>query len=98
MSDGTATLDEVKVKYQKPYNLIVLNDDHHTMDFVVAVIQKVTKCPFDAAVQMMLQVHRRGRAIVWTGCLEQAEFKHEQIQSISEGPLGPIGSKVEQAS
>lgn len=97
MSDGTATLDEIVVKHQKPYNLILLNDDHHTMEFVVAVIQKVIKCEIEAAVKMMLQVHYRGRAIVWSGCLEQAEFKHEQVQSISEGPLGPISSIIEQA-
>jgi ATP-dependent Clp protease adaptor protein ClpS len=97
MDGNTATLDKVNTKHQKPYHLIIHNDDYHTMDFVVSIIIKVTKCTSDAAIHLMLQVHQKGRAIIWTGCLEQAEFKNDQVKSISEGPLGPINSSIEQA-
>lgn len=94
---ATATVDRPEVRHQKPWNVIILNDDHHSMHFVVAVIQKVVRCDLDRATRIMIEAHTQGRAIIFTGCLEQAELKQEQVQSFHEGEMGALGCVLEQA-
>jgi ATP-dependent Clp protease adaptor protein ClpS len=67
-----------------PYNVILLNDDHHSMDFVVEVLRKVLCCPTQRALQLMLQAHQSGRAVIWTGPKEGAELKVEQVRTFHE--------------
>ena len=86
-----------------PYHVILENDDHHTMEFVVDVLRKVLGCPLERAMQLMLQAHTSGRAIVWTGPKEVAELKVEQIRTFKEihpvsgAALGPLGCSIEPA-
>src|SRR5216684_1354074 len=67
-----------------PYNVILENDDYHTLDFVVDVLRKVLGCTLERAVQLVLQAHTTGRSIVWTGTKEVAELKVEPICSFHE--------------
>jgi ATP-dependent Clp protease adaptor protein ClpS len=86
-----------------PYNVILENDDYHSMEFVVGVLQKVLGCPAEKAIQLMLQAHTTGRAIIWTGPKEVAEFKWEQVRTFHETRdadgtnLGPLGCTIEPA-
>src|SRR4051812_25172927 len=64
-----------------PYHVILLNDDFHSMDFVVQVLRRVLGCSLEKALQFMLMAHRSGRAIIWTGTREVAELKVEQIRT-----------------
>ncbi|MFO0965548.1 MAG: ATP-dependent Clp protease adaptor ClpS [Gemmataceae bacterium] len=93
---------ENKTRRLPPFHVILLNDDHHTIDFVVDVLQKVLGCNQQKAVLMMSEAHHTGRAIVWTGPKEVAELKQEQIQSfhqvLDDGrKLGPLGVDLEPA-
>ncbi len=96
-SGATEVLDQPKVVSYKPWNVILLNDDHHSMPFVVTVVQKVIRCDLNHATRIMAEAHLHGRAILFTGCLEQAELKQEQVFSIPEGSIGPLGCVLEQA-
>ncbi len=83
-----------------PYNVILENDDVHTMDFVVEVLLKVLGCPVERAVQFTFEAHTRGRAIIWTGPREVAELKVEQVRSFHQtredgARLGPLGCTLE---
>jgi ATP-dependent Clp protease adaptor protein ClpS len=86
-----------------PYHVILENDDHHTMEFVVDVLRKVLGCTLERAMQLMMQAHTSGRAIIWTGPKEVAELKAEQISTFHEihpvdgVPLGPLGCCIEPA-
>jgi ATP-dependent Clp protease adaptor protein ClpS len=86
-----------------PYNVILENDDHHSMEFVVEVLQKVLGCTVERAVQFMLEAHTSGRAIIWTGPKEVAELKADQVSSFHEvrdrdgAKLGPLGCSIEPA-
>jgi ATP-dependent Clp protease adaptor protein ClpS len=86
-----------------PYNVILENDDYHSMEFVVDVLRKVLACPLERAFQLMLQAHTSGRSIIWTGPKEIAEFKCEQVQSFHEtrdadgAKLGPLSCTIEPA-
>ena len=99
----TDTQEEVRTRRIPPYNVILLNDDHHSMDFVVAVLCKVLGCAVERAFQFMMEAHNSGRAIIWTGTKEVAELKVEQIQTFPEirasdgAKLGPLGCDIEPA-
>jgi ATP-dependent Clp protease adaptor protein ClpS len=99
----TQTHEETRTRRIPPYNVILLNDDHHSMEFVVEVLCKVLGCPVERAMQFMLEAHTTGRAIIWTGTREVAELKAEQVQTCHEtrasdgAQLGPLGCMIEPA-
>lgn len=57
---------EVKVKLKEPsmYNVVMLNDDVTTMDFVVEVLKEIFNKDSETAVALMLKVHHEGEAVV----------------------------------
>jgi ATP-dependent Clp protease adapter protein ClpS len=79
------------------------NDDHHSFEFVIAVLRKALGFEEAKAIQLTSQAHTSGRAIVWTGAKEVAEFKVEQIQTFHEtrerdnAKLGPLTCTIEPA-
>jgi ATP-dependent Clp protease adaptor protein ClpS len=102
---GTQTLPEedVRTRLLPPYHVILLNDDHHSTDFVVNVLISVLGCPQEHATALMMEAHNSGRAVIWTGPKEVAELKAEQVQTFHEVrerdgvKLGPLGCVIEPA-
>ena len=85
-----ATATEVKEPKKKPavrprvdslppYNVVLLNDDDHTFDYVIEMLGKLFGHPEPAAAAMALEVDPRGRSIVLTTHKERAELKRDQI-------------------
>ena len=62
-----------------PWNVVVHNDPVNLMSYVTQVFQKVFEYPRERAERHMLEVHRHGRSIVWTGGLERAELYVQQL-------------------
>jgi ATP-dependent Clp protease adaptor protein ClpS len=81
---------------QPPYNVVILNDEEHTFDYVIELLTKLFAHPLDTAKELTWRIHTTGRAIVYTTHREKAELKREQVlsygpdprMSISKGPLG----------
>jgi ATP-dependent Clp protease adaptor protein ClpS len=69
------------------YAIILHNDDHNGMDHVVLVLQKVFQYEAEKCIQLMLEAHKTGRSVVWTGMLEPAELKADQIKSCGPDPV-----------
>lgn len=105
LSTGTETLskEDTNTRLLPPYNVILLNDDHHSMEFVIGVLTKVLGCSNERAFQLMLEAHESGRSIIWTGSKEVAELKQEQVITFHEirdegaRDLGPLGCVIEPA-
>ena len=75
-----------------PYAVILHNDDHHAMDYVVAALVKsVPGLSVEEAVSIMLEAHNTGRAVVITCPLEQAELYRDRISSFG------LGASIEKA-
>lgn len=85
-SPATDTDTDVRTKRQPPYAVILHNDDINTYGFVVEVLQKVFGYTLEKCVQLMLEAHHNGRSVVWSGSLEVAELKADQIQSCGPDP------------
>ena len=75
-----------KTKRQPPYNVILMNDDFHTVDYVVELCKKIFGHPVEKGLQVAKEVHEKGRAILWTGPLEVAELKRDQIHAVGKDP------------
>ena len=70
-----------KTKLQPPYNVILHDDDDHSYDYVIEMLQKLFGHDLATAFKMAVEVDSTGRVIVFTGALEKAEFKKDQIHA-----------------
>src|SRR5258708_6720565 len=80
---------EKKLKPQPPYNVVLLNDDDHSFEYVIAMLQKLFGYPVEKGYQMAFEVHTKGRVIVCTTSLEHAELKRDQIHAFGADPFIP---------
>lgn len=58
---------------EKPYRVIIQNDDVTPMEFVVTVLRVFFGLTFSRAMQVMLTAHHDGRALVATLPYEEAK-------------------------
>jgi ATP-dependent Clp protease adaptor protein ClpS len=77
---------DTRTKRQPPYSVILHNDDVNTMAFVVAVLQKVFGYTLEKCVKLMFEAHNSDRCVVWTGAMEIAELKADQIIGCGPDP------------
>lgn len=73
-----------KPKRQPPYNVILWDDNDHTYDYVIAMMQKLFGHPAERAAQIAHEVDTQGKAIVWTTAREHAELKRDQIHAFGK--------------
>jgi ATP-dependent Clp protease adaptor protein ClpS len=57
------------------FRVLLLNDDFTPMDFVILVLERVFRMPHERAVQIMLDVHQKGRGVCGIYSREVAETK-----------------------
>lgn len=78
--------EETQTKRQPPYAVVLHNDDVNGFDFVVGVLRKIFNYGFIKALGITMQAHVTGRSVAWTGSLEVAELKADQIRSCGPDP------------
>ncbi len=78
---GTLTQTVEDVSLDVPWNVVVHDDPVNLMSYVTLVLMKIFGYPENRAAAMMMEVHKRGRAVVWTGEREKAEFYTQQLQA-----------------
>ena len=65
----------------RPWNVIVLNDDHNTFQGVAFALSSVLPgIDYDKGMALADTIHRKGLAVVWSGPQEQAELYWEQLR------------------
>ena len=78
-----------KTKKQPPYNVVLLNDDDHSYEYVIIMLQQLFGHPPEKGYQMAKEVDTTGRVIVLTTTMEHAELKRDQIHAFGPDPLIP---------
>lgn len=63
------------------YHVVLLDDDEHTYDYVIGMLQKLFLISATSAYQHAVEVDTTGRTIVLTCELPQAEFARDQIHA-----------------
>jgi Uncharacterized conserved protein len=61
------------------YHVVLLDDDEHTYDYVIEMLQKLFCCSLEQAYHHAVEVDTTGRTIVITCELPEAEFARDQI-------------------
>jgi ATP-dependent Clp protease adaptor protein ClpS len=68
-------------KRQPRYQVILWNDDDHTYEYVVEMMQELFRYPPEKGFMIAREVDTRGKAICMTTTLEHAELKRDQIHA-----------------
>jgi ATP-dependent Clp protease adaptor protein ClpS len=64
----------------RPWNVIVLNDNHNTFEGVAFALSAVLPgVSYDQGMSLANRIDSTGQAIVWSGAQEQAELYWEQL-------------------
>lgn len=63
------------------YNVVLLDDDEHTYDYVIEMLMELFQHPREKAFKLACEVDDSGRVIVDTTTLERAELKRDQIHA-----------------
>lgn len=81
--------EEQKTESLPPYNVVLLDDDDHSYEYVILMLKKVFGHPIEKGLEMAQEVDSAGRVVVATTNLEQAELKRDQIHTFGPDPLIP---------
>jgi len=84
------------------YRLVLIDDDDHTYDYVIEMLQKIFVFSFDQALDHAREVDAAGRTVLMTCQLGEAEFGRDQIHGFGPDPRmprskGPMSAVVEPA-
>lgn len=98
----TRTTDKTTPKQIPPYHVILWNDDEHSYEYVVAMMQKLFGYPIERGFQIATEVDTTGRVIVLTTTKEHAELKRDQIHAFGKDGLiasckGSMSATIEPA-
>jgi ATP-dependent Clp protease adaptor protein ClpS len=77
-TDNETKTDEA-VSLIPPWNVVLLNDDDHSYDYVIEMLMAVFGFPPHKGYQHAKEVDSSGRAILITTSREHAELKQEQV-------------------
>ena len=70
-----------KDELSKLYHVIILNDDDHTFEYVIEMLQAIFGFPYATALAHTMEADATGSSIVFTTNLEEAEAKRDQIHA-----------------
>jgi ATP-dependent Clp protease adaptor protein ClpS len=96
---GTQTVAEPVVdsetKLSPLYRVLIHNDDVTPMDFVVRILEEIFRLDASRSVDIMMEAHTKGVALVVVEPLEQAEFHVDQARSLSRARHFPLTFSIE---
>jgi ATP-dependent Clp protease adaptor protein ClpS len=80
---GVITEEETRTEeaLDVPWNVVVHNDPINLMDYVTKVLMRIFGYNREKAEVHMMEVHTRGRSIVWTGARERSELYVQQLHT-----------------
>lgn len=86
----------------KLFHVVLLDDDEHTYDYVIEMLQKLFLLSFEQAFEHAVEVDTAGRTIVITCERPEAEFARDQIHGFGADPrmpksTGPMSAILEPA-
>lgn len=99
MADNPKTTERIDIRedLQPPsyYNVIFLNDNVTTMDFVIAILVSVFNYGDEEALNVTQKIHEQGSAVVATYPYEIAEQKALETTLLARNNNFPLTVKIE---
>jgi len=81
------TRDQPQTDEPKPWHGVLLDDDEHSYEYVIRMMQELFSHPLEKAFKIAETVDNQGRAVCLTTHKEHAELKRDQIASFGADPL-----------
>lgn len=81
----------------KQYKVILHNDDYTPMEFVVQILMEIFHKSATQSQQIMLQVHKQGKAICGIYIHEIAATKVSQVTKVAKANNFPLLATLEEA-
>ena len=88
---------EIQKEHPRLYNVILLNDDYTTMEFVMQILETLFQKAPAEAYRIMMHVHRNGRGLAGVYTYEVAETKVDQVASLAREAGYPLRATIEDA-
>ncbi len=88
--------EELSLMEPKQYNVLLLNDDYTSMDFVVEVLMNIFHKSYAEAEVIMLEVHRKDRGSCGVFTYEVAETKIMQVSKLAREQGHPLKATMEE--
>lgn len=86
-----------RLKEPKHYNVIMLNDDFTTMEFVVEILIDIFGKDFATANSIMMDVHKKGRGVVGSYPYDIAATKVNEALTRAKSEGFPFRMSIEEA-
>lgn len=86
---GTRIIEETGAEHEPPFHLILLDDDHHTYEYVVFMLGRLFGYSVEKAFAIACVVDSQGQAVLMTGPYEEARRRQEQVHSFGADPRMP---------
>ena len=90
MSETNLKTVEQKLKIPNRFDVILLNDDYTSMEFVVDVLRRFFHKEFQAAEAIMLKIHIDGEAVCGSYSYDVAQSKVKQVIGYSRENDQPL--------
>ena len=99
-SENDTAVEASRPKLKKPrmYQVILLNDDYTSMDFVIKVLTRFFHKEFLAAEAIMLKIHIDGEAVCGTYSFDVAQTKVSQVIEYSRKNDQPLMSVLREVN
>lgn len=85
-----------KTQKARRYQVVLLNDDYTTMDFVVMILETIFRHSPAEAVQIMLKVHKEGRGVAGIYPHDVAETKVRTVHEKARAAGYPLRAVIEE--
>lgn len=95
----SAVKDRAEVENQDPklFNVVLLNDDYTTMEFVLEILETLFQKSPAEAYRIMMHVHRNGRGLAGVYTWEVAETKADTVANLASQAGYPLRATIEEA-
>lgn len=98
-SPKDTTLEKTRQKTKEPdrYNVVMLNDDFTTMEFVIEVLVTIFQKDVVTATNIMRNIHEKGKGIAGTYSFDIASTKIKEVHTLAKEKGYPLKCTLEKA-
>ena len=93
----TETREKIKIEEPAKYDVIFLNDEVTTYDFVIKVLKQIFHKTDEQAIALTKHIHEKGSGVVGTYLYEIAEQKGIETTVLARDEGYPLQVKVQKA-
>lgn len=93
----TNVIEKINTELPGKYNVIFHNDDITPMGFVVEILVNIFSFDRQKAVELMLEIHQKGKGVAGTYIKSIAEAKVTLVRDVSLKADYPLNVTIEKA-